>query len=178
MKMATLLEAHTCVTNSGFPFAIDSKYLMPLTKLSHELWSPPLCAFCAKYGKLLIMKKSTASATAEMSPELCQPYAMSEIDTGMSASPAFLRSDFSSSMYFARLLGDPASLSYKGYVIAITESPVLIYRTSKLTSSPGISWLDTWKMTINSEVMHTKWNCNDEGRIGYDSLGEQKDECF
>ena len=83
-------------------------------KSFHDVELPPSFASQAKYGKLLIMKKSTASTTEEMSPEICQPYAMSEIERGMLGIPAFLKSVLIWLMYLAKLEAEPKSLSYKG----------------------------------------------------------------
>ena len=83
---------------------------MSLVKLSHELSLPPVVASLAKYGKVLIMKKSTAETSEEISPACCQLYAISEIEIGMS-SPAAEKSDLSELTYLARFEGEPKSLS-------------------------------------------------------------------
>ena len=59
------------------------------------------------------MKKSTAFATDVMSPELCQPNARSEIETGIER-PADWKAAFIWMMYEAKASGDPASLSKRG----------------------------------------------------------------
>lgn len=81
---------------------------MSLVKSLHEVELPPLSA--SNYGKLLIMKKSTAFASLVMLPEICHPYASSEIETGM-LRPALVKADFICKTYLARLSADPASLS-------------------------------------------------------------------
>ena len=50
----------TWVTNSGRPFAMDSKYAISFVKSFQDASLPPDSASQAKYGKLFIMKKSTA----------------------------------------------------------------------------------------------------------------------
>lgn len=83
----------------------------------------PNCASKAKYGKLLTMKKSTTSTIAVMFPELCQPKASSDVETGMSDKPAAANWAFIRRMYFARLSAEPKSLSNNG----LYKSKVSIY---------------------------------------------------